>query len=287
MPPAQYPWDSHQQAAVHSTEIPDSQRHPTGLTHYRQILDEQRTYPKICTSFIKEYRHEGKDHAISTHNTTLDLDSPSSSTRTSAPDRTVDYTTRPRPPHSHSSYKSAIYHATTPNTAVCLAIIRIAEKNLPSIDFTSALIHLPNLAPSDPLPALPHGTFTGDIPFSALDTDVDITIAFLPEFYSDNRHALGFYVLLPGIAEPTRNRITSCVSTPCTTQDLEDWDMVIYSDGREGEGMHGMEAVGVEGGRWVDPDSVEDGYLWRTAWWVLERWEKRLAKTEEKSIEDV
>ncbi|KAF2854102.1 hypothetical protein T440DRAFT_268344 [Plenodomus tracheiphilus IPT5] len=276
MPPAAYPWDSHQDAVVNSTELPGPQPALTGIAHYRQVLQTQRTYPRICTDFVADCQHtSGRGTAL---NATLNLDDATHSTRHSAPDPSITYATRPVPPPSHDDYTSLIYYATTTHTPVCLSIIRIAEKNLPFLSFTSATSHLPNLAPSDPLPPLPRGTFTGDIPYSPLPTDVTIYIAFLPEFYEDMRHALGYYVLSPeNMAEPVRHRITACVFTPCTTRDLEDWDLVLYLEGEEEKDIHGMDVVGVKGGEWLDP--VDDEAQWGVVWWVLERWEKRVRKS--------
>ncbi|CBY00720.1 hypothetical protein IAQ61_011628 [Plenodomus lingam] len=278
MSSTKYPWDSHQSAVINSVELTGPQLYTTGVTHYRHILQTQRTYPRICTDFVKEYR----DRAEAPSDTILDLDT-SQSTRSSPLDRSINYTTRPAPA-ARSEYHSDIYHATTTSSAVCLAIVRIAEKNLPFIDFTSAANHLPNLSPSDPLPSLPVGIFTGDLPSSHLPTSTRISIAFLPEFYSDNRHALGYYVLLSAIADTQKERVTAAVFTPCTIADLEDWDMVLYEKGRQAEGIHHMDVVGVRGGRWVTPDCGQYWGSWSWVWWVLERWEKKIAKTLERIV---
>ncbi|KAH9873044.1 hypothetical protein J1614_005441 [Plenodomus biglobosus] len=283
MPPAKYPWDSHQNALVNSVELTGPQQRPTGVAHYRQILEERRSYPKICIDFAKEYAHEDGRGAPS--DAMLDSDT-SQCIRSNLYVPSMNYTACPAPPSARSDYSREIYHVTTFNTAVCLAIIRIAEKNLPFIDFISATKHLPNLAPSDPLPTLIVGTLAGDVPFSHLPTDVTITIAFLPEFYSDRRHALGYYVLLPSIVDPSKDRITTAVFTPCTTADLEDWDMVLYQEGKEGDGIHHIDVVGVRGGRWLKPDIGEHWGHWRVVWWVLERWEKRVVKTLSRATED-
>lgn len=261
-------------AALGSVELSRAQSHLVGIAHYRKILEQRQDLQKLCDNSVLE-----PGGNCTPTGELIDIDDATQSTRSSVPDPGIDYTKRPAAPTTQSEYESDIYSATTYSAAVCLAIIRIAEKNLSSIDFSSAVTQLPNLAPTDALPALPRGTFTGNLPYTRRESSIPVKIAFLPEYYADYRHALGYYCHRPDLANPGRTQLTTIVFTPCTTADLENWDMLRYEAGKEGDGVYGFDVVGVEGGRWLDVDSVEDCTEWDFAYRVTMRWEKRVSQT--------
>jgi len=266
MDPSEQLWN----AAVDSVELPRAQPHPVGIAHYNQILKQRQYHEAMREDSVRKHR----DGTIAGGMT--DIDDASQSTRPSVPDPDIDYTKRPA---VRSKYINDIYSAATYSSAVCLAIIRIAEKNLPSIDFCSAINQLPNLAPTDVLPALPPGTFTGSIPHAQRQSNIPVSIAFLPEYYTDYRHALGYYCHIADPGSPGRTQLTAVVFTPCTTGDLEDWDMLRYELGKESDGVHGIDVVGVEGGRWLNVEVETDVKQWNFVFDVTMRWEKRVSKT--------
>lgn len=207
-------------------------------------------------------------------------------------DEGIDYSDVPAPTPSTAEYQREIYKATTTNPAVFLAIIRIAEKNMPFINFDSALSHLPNLRPKDALPKLRQGVMHTQQ--KERYGDLDMCVIFLPHFYQDGRHALGYYTLSP---EPDNWSWTPKQGhlfvkheffTPCTTQDLEMYNLVNYVKGLDdttSSGGHGlsvdcMNSVGARGGTWLAWDVVEDWEYWVSEYGVVRSvWERDLALT--------
>lgn len=194
--------------------------------------------------------------------------------------------TQPALPASPSSYSQPIYSGTTHSPVVFFSILRIAQQNLPSLDLTSALNHLPNIHPGDSLPQLRLSAPGNLAPVPFIDNnappqrsnDADISIAFLPTFYSDARHALGYFEVLPN----THNskKVGVCLFTPCTEDDLRRYGLVEYLTGREDEGVEGMSKVGASEGMWLDRDVVEEYEEWSLVWKVVSGvWKGRFDKT--------
>ncbi|CAO2649248.1 Nn.00g066330.m01.CDS01 [Neocucurbitaria sp. VM-36] len=192
----------------------------------------------------------------------------------------IDYTKLPSPPASQSEYTHPIYRATTYNPAIFLSIIRIAQHNLPSINFNSALTHLPNLSPTNPLPNLTTAIAPENHTHAKRPNDIEMTILFLPHFYHDKRHALGYFCLS---SDPGRKSLNTCLFTPCTLQDLEMYHLAEYDchgSGGEGRGFEGLRSVGVRGGMWLEADVVEDWRKWSLAVKVVGGlWEARMGFT--------
>jgi hypothetical protein len=266
--PVSYPWDSHQNdITVRSIEV-DRTSLRVGVDHYRQALAAQKDYQHICTDFDTDYRRNGtKKENIATMNGPEDEDN-----RDWQPDLTIDYTVAPSPPATRSEYKCTIFMCTTTNPAVFLSIVRVAQRNTPFIDFTSALSHLPNHPPVAPLPVLTPGTFPGDILHILTPTCITYNVVFLPNFYEDGRHALGYFRL-----PPDTTKVSTCLFTPCTTDDLEAYDLILYLEGRRADGTNGETCVGERTGKWLHPEDEEEWEEWRTGYRVAKAvWENRL-----------
>lgn len=197
--------------------------------------------------------------------------------RGSAHDPDIDYTVLPAPPAARSDYEEPIYSASTRNPPVFLAIKRIGQKNTHFLDFRSATDPLPNLAPTDPLRGLSKGVFVGDLWHNTRSSDREATVVLLPHFYSDNRHALGYYMLGLGPNKPMCKWMRTALCTPCTTDDLEDWNMIAGGDGSVDQGS---QIVGTWQGRWVAQDIVEDYEEWCAAYAVVGHfWQTRVEYT--------
>ena len=206
----------------------------------------------------------------------------------------------PSPPPSPSSYDLPIYAGTTHNPAIFIAILRIAQTHLPHTNLVSALNHIPNLDPRDPIPEL-YPSAPGNLaPQPFLDdkgrsirfADTEMTVVFLPYFYShattaastfpsneevaDKRHAIGFY---HAPDHESRGRVVeSSFFTPCEEDDLRRWGLVRYLSGREWDGVDAMMSIGVNKGRWLERDVVEEYEEWKRAWQVVTgSWERRMA----------
>lgn len=274
---------------VNSVEDPKRARR-TGVEHYLYKLSLQKDYREICTSF-DEYRRNGLTES---HSPWFDDEEQDSIEEQRADDERTNYPRAPNPPSSIDAYGYQIYTCATTNPAVLLAITRIGQRNLPFINFQSAINHLPNLSPSTPLPTLQHGVPTEDIPYLARpETDILAAILFLPLFYHDGRHALGYLTIPPpdNTASdrrqiPARNA-KQLLFTPCKLQDLEMYGLITYADGRgtqlRTEEAHRLDSyahvqsVGVRGGRWVGTNTVEQWGEWREAFNIVARlWEEKL-----------
>jgi hypothetical protein len=278
--PPTYPWDSHQDdIIVNSPEDPRPEP-ITGVEDYKQKLALQQSYEHITTDFDEYRRNFTKEEDLPKHD-----DSEQDEGRDWEEQEGIDYTLLPSPPPSMSDYDAHIYKAHTANPAAFLAIIRLAQRNLPFLSWEGAINHLPNHSPADPLPKLEPGTFADDVVHTKRHNDTQITILFLPDFYLDGRHALGFYTFAPP-AHPSSNpakalfqSIKNVVFTPCTTSDLEVYDLVEYV-GSAAKGMRGVEkmkCVGARGGKWLDQETVEDYEEWSEGVRIVRSvWERRV-----------
>jgi hypothetical protein len=269
-----YPWDDYQDDIVVNSIEGDLDQYLSrsllGAEHYKTEISRRKDHMHPCVHF-DEYRVIGQR----AENPLYSDDSEYDDVQVKPEPRLLIEDTHLPTPHRH--YDQAIYRASTTNPAVFLAIARIAQHNIPFLDFTSALDHLPNLAPSARLPKFTHGKFSADIPHKSKDTDITLVIAFLPDYYQDARHALGFFTLERD-PNPNSSRVwaRTCLCTPCTTQDLEDYGLVTWVGGKRGEKM---EAVGSREGAWLDSDVVEDWEDWRTCKLVVgDVWGKRVRK---------
>lgn len=266
-------YEKHQHTIpIKSVEVNSIRRQSQGYEHY------QRNMSKVNLNAIPSLDQiDDRDCGNSDHNTMHDSAEPQ-------PQHTSPCaSTHPLPPVSPEHYDQRIYSGRTHNPAVFLAILRIAEHNLPSVDQRSALNHLPNVRPTDPLPnitvsapgnpaALPFIDLT---PLPLRANDLGIQIAFLPTFYSDTRHCVGYFEVFLG--PRGRKKIGNCLFTPCTEEDLRRYGLVEYLEGREGGGVEGMRRVGSRQGLWYERDTVEEYEMWDSIWQVVERaWGARL-----------
>lgn len=211
-----------------------------------------------------------------------------SPTLTMAPPPLHPHPRAPSPPNPPTSYGAPIYSGKTHNPAVFLAILHIAQHNLPHLDLVSALNHIPHLSPTDTLPALLPAA-PGNLavqPF--LDTrsarpkregEEETHVAFLPHFYdSGARHALGFFQV--GQCASRGRVLGNAFFTPCTEEELRQYGLVSYVESADGEGEEGVETmsrVGCEEGEWVERDTVEEYEEWKLAFRVASVvWEARM-----------
>jgi hypothetical protein len=182
-------------------------------------------------------------------------------------------------------YHEQIYQSTTLNPLLPLAIYHIAAKNLPYLDFTiSAINHLP-IALDDPYPSWPSAGKLSTIPYlnnyprSAAPQmrpclipckamPKAVTVLFLPHFYADKRHAVGWYLLASNNGIPTDK--LEMFFTPCSTYDLQDLQMIrmlgSHAMGDKDEerldvllSIADRKYAGIEvgggGGKWLDPEA--------------------------------
>lgn len=208
----------------------------------------------------------------------------------------VAFSDPPTPPPSTGAYGHPIYMGSTHSPSVFLAILRIAQHNLPSVEFASAINHIPNMRPTDQLPLL-YPAAPGDFaPVPFLDElrparrigDDNISVAFLPHFYDGGeRHGIAFFEY---VADLKRGRVlgSACV-TPCSEEDLFRYGLVKYINSNElvqlfgqqvdedVDGVDVMDKVGVEGGKWLERETVEDWDEWSTAFRTCAvAWEMRV-----------
>jgi hypothetical protein len=253
------PTDSHQDdIIVNSVEI-KQYNELAGAAHYRECLSKQGNYDRISITF-DEYRTNRR--AIkSLPNFDRHRDEYPAIKR----EATVDYS---KPPLGQAAehLTHPIFKGQTKNPLVCLAIIRVAQTNLPFINFSSALDHIHNIRPTDPFPQLPKNGFADDVVYHPRAGDSSIKTIFIPEYYKDDRHALGFYVRIwPGIA--------SVLFTPCTTDDLDRHGLLkLAAD--EDHGTWQDMAVAANDGNWYARSDIA---YWSPAYnWVSDYWESRL-----------
>ncbi|KAF3053249.1 hypothetical protein E8E11_004414 [Didymella keratinophila] len=198
-------------------------------------------------------------------------------------------------------YSQPIYYGATRKLTVFLAILRIAQLNNPNMDFVSALNHVPNIGPTEQLPRLTPlepGCLTPapflDTPEIRLDVSEEggdekdeINVTFLPFFYSE-RHGIAFWEY---VQDYKRGQVlgSACV-TPCTEEDLRRYGLVECVDPEDVKGVFGpvgprgpegvnmMNSVGVDAGRWLEKDVVEDWEEWRGTFRTCAvHWNSRMA----------
>ena len=277
-----YPFDSHQDdIIVNTTELDTAPGYRRGLVDYRHKLTLKKTYNHITTDYAEDMKmtipkdavtplgdededgdeSDDEDEKDEESSANANANNPKSKRdeRTYVPeisDTIIDYTKLPKPRCNRPNYVEYIYRATTTNPAVFLAILRVAERNLPFINFDSAITHLPNLLanarlpgipalsalssdPSPSKPSTPSGssnqpekvkkkanqpTFTEDTPHSKKEADTAMTILFLPNLYEDGRHAIGYYALAPEADPDTKQLnpedVVQILFTPCGISDL-------------------------------------------------------------------
>ncbi|KAI4618814.1 hypothetical protein J4E80_005418 [Alternaria sp. BMP 0032] len=280
-----YPFDSHQDdIVVNTTELDTAPGYRRGLVDYRHKLTLKKTYNHITTDYAEDMKmtipkdavtplgsesvgdgdgdeddNEDDEDRKMEENSNANANPKSKlDERTYVPeisDTIIDYTKPPKPRCNRPNYVEYIYRATTTNPAVFLAILRVAERNLPFINFDSAITHLPNLAANARLPGIPalsalspdpsklsepsapsespnqpgkkktnHPAFVEDTPHAKKEADIPMTLLFLPNLYEDGRHALGYYALAPeadaGTKQLNPEDVVQILFTPCGISDL-------------------------------------------------------------------
>jgi hypothetical protein len=254
-----YPWDDYQdQIVVNSVEVEQkpfkTDKPLVGVEHYLHLLSHKPDYTHICIH--PDEHRQSASHAR--------FDSSSSD---------GDLSINPSIPYDHlptpkAGYSLPVYQSHTTNPAVFLAIIRLAQRNIPSIDFTSALQHVPNMPAKKTASQLVYPGFADDYFHLPHWTDVRYTLAFLPHFYADERHAVGFY--LPGRAHQPPD---ACFFAACSSEDLEEFGLVEYLVD-EVNGALSMGAVGSREGVWLHIAEHEE---WARVDVVAKTvWQKRL-----------
>ncbi|KAF2714970.1 hypothetical protein K504DRAFT_496866 [Pleomassaria siparia CBS 279.74] len=256
------PKDSHQDdIVVKSTEM-HRRDLGVGLAHYQERLNDHTSYDIISTDFL-HYRNNGKDPEG-----VPDLDRYREDYPQLVRDRSIDYT---KPPQGHHAghLHSPIWRGQTFSPLVCLAIIRVAQSNLPFVNFESALNHLINLGPMDPFPRLPtSSTFVDDVEYQPRPNDLPIKTVFVPHYYLDGRHALGFYVRLS-------SSHTTVVFTPSSDDDL--YRLGLFDFQAVDRGSWEDTIIATNEGEWV---GKEDTANWTSLLhWVSHSWVNRLFLT--------
>lgn len=211
------PSDSLQDEVVNSIESARRGRNlRTGIEHYCYIAHKKAEAHAIITPSFDTYRRAAPPSAAAGN---IMPDIPPQTPDLGLRDPKYDYSELP--PHE-THYKKPMYKTRTRNPVFALAIIRLAEENLPFLSFESDLAHLPNVGPQNMPPTFPQVDIGEPMPFlnaatkhMRKDTDDLITIVFLPEYYQDGRHAVGFWT-----RKKPSNRLCSIVCTPCTTKEL-------------------------------------------------------------------
>ncbi|KAI4918603.1 hypothetical protein J4E90_002989 [Alternaria incomplexa] len=317
-----YPFDSHQDdIVVNTTELDTAPGYRRGLVDYRHKLTLKKTYNHITTDYAEDMKmtipkdvvtplgsetvvggdgdgdddeddDDGDDDGDEDEKTNANTNNPKSKRdeRTYVPevsDIVIDYTKLPKPRCNRPNYVEYIYRATTTNPAVFLAILRVAERNLPFINFDSAITHLPNLLANARLPAIPplsalspdpsnpsnssapsassnhpqkhkpnQPAFTEDTPHEKKDGDMALTILFLPNLYEDGRHAIGYYALAPEADPDTKQvnpeDVVQILFTPCGISDLVEarlleWTPIDPDLKARADEKNGKEGDGVKG----------------------------------------
>jgi hypothetical protein len=260
-----YPWDDSQDVVVSSVETNEPQI-LAGVEHYLHLTD-QIEYEHVCVHF-DEYRtieQQTED--------TPDSDSEAEEEDGGARDPNIDYTCPAKPPATQSDYHQPIYVAKTFVPAAFLAIVRIAQKNMPFLDLRSAIIHLPNLTPTAAMPKLSRDVFTGDIPSPKRPNHTEMTVALLPDFYTDGRHCVGYYCVK---LDAEKVWTQTCLFTPCTSADLRRYGLIEHLPEPDST-ITSVKHVGSRNGDWMHDDVVEDYAKWAQGWKVASHvWEKRM-----------
>lgn len=290
-----FPSDSLQNFVVNSIEIRPSARGAlTGHAHYAHLLTLHAQHHKTITSTFDSYRLSPPSNIPP--GDPLILPPPQ---EINLGPRLPEINYARHPPH-RSPYTSPIYTSRTYNPLLALAIIHLSKKNLPFLDFTSDTEHLPNVGPHTLPPRFPPPTPAGAMPFldaatdwPILPGDQGISIVFLPSYYVDGRHCLGFYT-----RKPVSGRLCAIVFTPCSMEEVIALGLLGVADPRheigDFEGMTvgsggqvGWEVfeVGAGRGRWVQSRG-EDRDIWNAVEQVAGvEWVIRVRVTERRIVE--
>ncbi|KNG50464.1 armadillo-like helical protein [Stemphylium lycopersici] len=310
-PPPSYPWDSHQDDVVVNTVENGQTAQRTGVSHYLHQLSFRDDYEHIGTHPSEDARRRKREDGEADVGAEQDrgeiddgegvkqeFDENEDEDEDGDQDPRIDLTKAPipasfSPSSSKQQYTSKIYKGTTKDPAVFLAIARLVQCNLPYIDWTSALNHIPNLPPGVHAEDVPGRSYEGKgkAKMRDVDDDENVTILFLPDLYHDGRHALGYYTTRPKTSNPQKRVLTRMLFSPCTSAQLQRYGLVTYAPDdyaqiagrgkgkgkeRASEWLH-VQSVGASTGRWLDYDVVEDWEEWREAVSVVGRvWEERL-----------
>lgn len=302
-PPPSHPWDSHQDDVVVNTAENGQTARRTGTEHYVHQISLWKGYEHIGTHPNEDARRRKREDGEADAEAEADrggsdegegVKQESYEDEDEEYDPSIDFTKAPilassSPNSSKQLYTSKLYKGTTRNPAVCLAIARLVQRNLPYIDWTSALNHMPNLPPgvhAEDTPAR-SDKGKGKAKMRDVDHDEDLVILFLPDFYHDGRHALGYYMTSPKNPKAKEKRVTQILFSPCTSAQLQRYGLITYaSDKGKGKGKEKasewrhVQSVGASAGRWLDCDVVEDWDEWKEAVGVVGKvWEKRLKQT--------
>ena len=261
----------------------------TGLKHYMHMMHQSGLDTILSQDEIDTHKPSDAQNGAVTNGTTTNCSDttpnthPAHRAHANAPTPPVG---APTPPQSQTHYDHPIYTGTTHNPAVFLAILRIASANLPYLSLLSALNHIPNIHPADPLPVLHPATQENLAPQPFLDLafawqkkhgDEEVRVAFLPNFYNaGERHAIGFWTTRPDEQQPGQMMLGTAFVTPCCEGELAAWGLVEYTEEKEGEGML-LERVGCADGRWVQRDAMKEYDEWKVAFRVAGKaWEGRV-----------
>jgi hypothetical protein len=239
---------------VKSTELNDyNDEELTGVEHYRDVLDDHEgKYAHICLDF-NDYCMNGK------HVEGLDDLEEEDEGEVLTEGQGADFTELPK---AVDVYDGPIYSAITKNPTVFLVITRIAQRNLPFLDFTSALTHLPNLPPTAPLPKLCKSVFINDHPHARRASNSELTITLLLYFYASpsRPHALGYFTTISSLVSSTqtpRVQDKGRLFTPYSGEDILEFNMIQWSRKKLIGRPRRMEAIGSRNGAWLKTDVVE------------------------------
>jgi hypothetical protein len=205
------PTDTFQDVPIESIEI-GATLGAAGALQYQAFLLRNPVYPSIGFSFVEQYTSGSALRVNRMLDTAMDH---APNLGPNAPG--IDFTKSVQGKRVER-YHLPVYKAATYNPVVALAIVRVAEKNLPFVDFASALKNLPNLGPTEVYPAWRDDVdfFDEDVAYRRKPTDLRIRIAFLPDYYRDGRHAVGFYT-----RKARSGSLGAVVFAPCTVADLK------------------------------------------------------------------
>ncbi|KAF2637787.1 hypothetical protein P280DRAFT_551940 [Massarina eburnea CBS 473.64] len=202
--------------------------------------------------------------------------------------RTISTTTAPQ---LNPLYRDPIYTSKTLNPLLPLAIIHLAQKNLPHLTFQSALENMP-IGFHNPFPSWPYPHEFRGVEFledfypgvAAYDMPEEVVVAFLPHCYGDGRHGVGFYTEVVGGVEVRRSNM---VFTPCSVADLVAAKLVRVKSGAAGGGAANGAAGGLGNSATVEEKVLARDYRGleigaRGGYWLAVGWrpwtsERRMA----------
>jgi len=269
-----FPTDTFQDVPINSVEASSLDETTWGVQQYRNLLASHLSYPSIGVSF-EQYRTALRDPK-----TFRPPDANADRKPTFGPGALdIDFDNVP-PRYPWRLYTHPVYKGTTSDPMIPLAIIRIAERNLPFINFDSALNNLPNLGAGEKYPV-----WRDDVDFIDKNTAHDrrsthdrICVVFLPDYYIDGRHAVGFYTR----KQPSK-RFAAMLFTPCTVADLNAaklWTLVAEDSAGPVDGSAWEDVlVGVGAGQWFHGEMVEENETRNAVVAVEKEWTLRLKLT--------